>query len=125
MFTFQLRGKHCWHPIVVMGVADTFRPRQFKSLVVETDFIYKSKRISTQKKTSRSHTADKYTYACCVRQIIRLSNLKKALATCRNIARCKKDYCSEYLLTEQIDILHAKLLGFENKWVCINKVATF
>lgn len=29
----------------------------------------------------------------------------------------KKDYCIEYLLTEQIDILHAKLLGFESKWV--------
>ena len=29
MFTFQLdntkRGKHCWHPIAVMGVDDTFR----------------------------------------------------------------------------------------------------
>jgi hypothetical protein len=22
-----LRGKHCWHPIAVMGVVDTFEPR--------------------------------------------------------------------------------------------------
>ena len=50
----RVRGKHCRHPIAVMGVVDTFGPRQFKSLVVETDFIYKTKRISSQKKTSRS-----------------------------------------------------------------------
>ena len=24
MFNFQLRGKHCWHPIAIMGVVDTF-----------------------------------------------------------------------------------------------------
>ena len=60
MFTFQLRGKHCRHSIAVMGVVDMFGPRQFKSLVVETDFIYKTKRISSQKKNFSLSTADKY-----------------------------------------------------------------